>query len=499
MKKRSFKRGLMATSTICGAALLTMAGGALVATVATMVPVVAQAQDYTSGALVGTVTDAAGAPVSNATVTLTSVAQGQARTATTNGNGQFTATGLQPGEYSVAVVAPGYTDYSGTATIVISQEVRYNYAMTAVGAEATTVVVKGKRVRQDFTKTTTGLTVDLDTLVERQPIARNLTAVTMLAPTVTMGNPDFGTGDRAVASFGGSSVAENAYYIDGLNITNPDTYVGSARVPFDFYKTIEVKTGGYAAEFGRATGGVVNATTKSGTNEFMFAIHGDYAPMDMRSSQLDTYDYRGSFSSIQSNSLTVEMGGPLIKDHLFAYGLYQINDYEKTKAGINTGTYTDIKNTDPFLGFKVDGYITPTQHLSLTYFDTSNTEKSKLYSYDDETLTVGDAQAPSNEEFGGQNWVLNYNGKVTDWFTVSAAIGDSKDRDNVLPSDTTSYFVRDYDTIGQTSDASSNTPTVISAGQPSSVSNIQESERKFWRADADFRFEAFGRHHVRMG
>ena len=67
------------------------------------------------------------------------------------------------------------------------------------------------------------------------------------------------------------SVAENAYYINGLNITNPDTYVGSARVPFYFYKNVDVQTGGYAAEFGRATGGVINATTKQGTNDAFIA------------------------------------------------------------------------------------------------------------------------------------------------------------------------------------------------------------------------------------
>ncbi|MCR6661446.1 MAG: carboxypeptidase regulatory-like domain-containing protein [Asticcacaulis sp.] len=487
LKTKSIRGGLMMTTTLCGAAL---AGLVLPVTAIVLAPTVAQAQDYTSGALIGSVSDSSGAPVAGATVTLTSVGQNQSRTLTSTAAGSFSATGLQPGDYTVVVEAPGYDKYEATVSVVISQEVRIDAALNTTGATQT-IVVKGKRVRQDFTKTTTGLTVDLDTLTSQQPIARNLTAVTMLAPTVTMGNPGFGTGDRAVASFGGGSVAENAYYIDGLNITNPDTYVSSARVPFDFYKTVEVKTGGYAAEFGRATGGVVNATTKSGTNTFMFAVHGNYQPTTLRNDQLDTYDYRGKFTSVQNNSLSVEAGGPIIKDRLFAYGLYQFNDYADTKAGLNTNTYTKTKNTDPFLGLKLDGYITPTQHVSLTYFDTTNTDKSSQYAYDPATDTIGAYQAGVNEELGGQNWVLNYAGKVTDWFSVSAAVGDMKDRDNLLPTDLTSYYVRHYAVDGSYN--------VISTGQPNSAINVVDMERKFWRADGDIRFDAWGHHHVRFG
>ena len=476
-----WRTGLLATTTLC------VAGGALPVLIATaLLPTAVAAQDYTSGALAGSV-KADGAPVAGATITLTSKAQGQTRTLTSNGSGSFSATGLAPGDYDITVSAEGYSDYKATVSIVISQEVRFDAALQSINATQT-VVVKGHRVRQDFTKTTTGLTVDLDTLVAQQPIARNLTAVTMLAPTVTMGNPGFGTGDRAVASFGGGSVAENAYYIDGLNITNPDTYISSARVPFDFYKTVEIKTGGYQAEVGRATGGVVNATTKSGSNNFTFAVHGNYQPMDLSEDQLDTNDYVGKFTKTKNNSLSLEAGGPIIKDHLFFYGLYQVNDYEKQTANKTTGVYTDTKNTDPFLGLKLDGYITPTQHLSLTYFDTTNTDKSSLYDFDG--TTVGEANGKSNEELGGQNWVANYNGKVTDWFSVSAAVGDMKDRDNVLPTDTTSYYVREYAVDGTYG---------VTSGQKSPSYQTDEMERQFWRADGDVRFDWQGHHHIRFG
>lgn len=486
MKKLTLRSGLMATTTICGAVLSTMAVPALVAGIAALTPATASAQDYTSGAILGTVTDANGAPVAGASVTLTSQALGQTRTLTTNAAGQFSATGLQPGAYSYVVSANGYDDAKGTASIVISQEVRYDIAMQTVGATQT-IIVKGHRVRQDFAKTTTGLTVDLDALTSQEPIARNLTAVTQLAPTVIKGNPGFGN----VASFGGGSVAENAYYINGLNVTNPDTYVGGADVPFDFYKTIEVKTGGYAAEFGRATGGVVNATTKSGTNDFMLGVHVNYQPADLGSHQADYYGADGKFTTTQDNSASVEMGGPLIKDHLFAYGLYQWNDYYTTLADPNTGALKKTKDTDPFLGFKLDGYITPTQHLEFTYWDTQRTEVSESASFDPTTEVVGayDPSSISPEALGGKNWVAKYTGNVTDWFTVSVAAGDMKTQDDVSPSNTADYYVQD---------GRSGVFQTISAQKNLSIS-VDDVERKFWRADGDVRFDLFGHHHVRFG
>ena len=93
-------------------------------------------------------------------------------------------------------------------------------------------------------------------LNENAPIPHNITGVALLAPSVQRGVSGFRSpSGETVPSIGGSSVAENAYYINGLNITNPDTYVGSARVPFYFYQNVDVQTSGYPAEFGRATGG----------------------------------------------------------------------------------------------------------------------------------------------------------------------------------------------------------------------------------------------------
>lgn len=500
----------MATTTICGAMLSTMAVPALVASVAALTPTMASAQDYTSGAIVILVDDPKGAPVAGATVTLTSKAQGVVKTLTTNAGGTATATGLAAGEYEVTVTASGYNTYKDTANIVVSQEVTYTYAMQTASAQATTVVVKGKRVRQDFNKTTTGLQVDLTTLAAQQPIGRSIEAVTMLAPTV-VNSTAFGE-----PSIGGASAAENAFYINGLNVTNPDTYVGGAEVPFDFYKTVDVQTSGSPAEFGRATGGVVNATTKSGTNNFMFAVHGNFAPNSLRSAAFAPPNTTNPvrFRKDDEDSISFESGGALIKDKLFLYGLVQLQDNKQQLSSWSSGYLEKDKENDPFYGLKADWYITPDQHLEFTYFDTTTTMHQTRYAYSCPTMQFTPGQPTpagfktcnpdgsdaiidyskgngATTKTGGKNWVLKYTGAVTDWFTVSAAYGDTQNADDFKSDNSDAYYSAEYHK-GYFLRTSTN--QLYSAG-----TTKDDWERKFTRLDGDVRFQGLGKHHIRFG
>ena len=104
---------------------------------------------------------------------------------------------------------------------------------------------------------------------------KDLLSVALLAPGVVKGH-NFGGG--AGVSFGGSSVAENTIYINGLNVTDFYNRIGFSSVPYAFYKEFQVKTGGYSVEFGRTTGGVINAVTRSGTNEFEFGSEITWEP-----------------------------------------------------------------------------------------------------------------------------------------------------------------------------------------------------------------------------
>jgi len=501
LKRISIRERLMASTVAGTAAVLVMAA---VPAVALLAPSMAIAQDYTSGALTGSVADTAGAPVAGASITIRSVSQGFTRTVTSDSTGSFRFQLLPLGEYEISSEASGYATVSDKVRVNVGES-RFALTLGSEGAaQVDDIVVTGVRAELSFAATTKGTVIDVAELTEQVPIARNITAVTLLAPTVVPGTGSASFGN--LPSIGGSTVAENAYYLNGLNITNFDTYVGSATVPFDFYRTVEVKTGGYPAEYGRATGGVVNAISKSGTNEFMFAAHANYTPNalaeespDTESSFGNTY---GTRDFTETKDFTIEAGGPIIRDRLFAYGLYQWRELESNNA-LNA-TYTKRVTDAPFWGAKIDANVIEGHRLEFTYFNTEATQTNSPFNYTASTDTVGAAGAQTFLESGGENYVGKYTGNLTDWLTISAAYGVSNIANSVLPENTTDSRITEarfttVDANGNPLPAASRRPAFTSSGQRTRDTIINDAERVFYRFDADMYFQLFGEHHVRMG
>src|SRR5690606_33934557 len=131
-------------------------------------------------------------------------------------------------------------------------------------------------------------------------------------------------------TFGGSTVAENQIYINGLNVTDPFRRQGFSSVPFAFYQEFQVKTGGYSAEFGNSTGGVINAGTRSGGNEFKAGVEVTLEPAAWQARAKDRYlDADGTVHSLNSRDrsswfkTSVWASGPIVKDRLFFFGMYE--------------------------------------------------------------------------------------------------------------------------------------------------------------------------------
>ena len=501
MRNRSSRTRLVTSTILAGIMTAAVPAAALLLT-----PTVATAQDYTNGTLSGTVNAVDGSPVAGASVSVRSNSQGITRQATTDANGQFRVPLIPTGAYDVTVVAEGLASETETVSVTLGSASDYVFTLAPEGAtELGEIVVTGARRSVDFSRTATGVTVDVEQLVAQAPIARNITAITLLAPGAVAGDSAFAVGSsqlQAPPSLGGSSPAENAYFVNGLNITNFVNGLGGAPVPFDFYKTVEVKTGGYSAEFGRATGGVINAVTKSGTNEFNFEVHGTWAPNSLRDSSPNTVrsdqgtspvaGIVGSSTEREEKTLTVEMGGPIIRDRLFGYGIVSWNDVT-SESGLTNGVFRrDSYSDDPFYGVKLDGYITSGHRVELTYFDTEQVRYRSNYDFDPATGQVGtNVRSTETLNQGGDNFVARYTGSLTNWLTVSAAYGES----NVDQASVNNLFgesrVQD-DRAGQGG-------AVISRQTSPSTEVPFFAERKFYRADADIYFDLFGQHHIRMG
>ena len=179
----------------------------------------------------------------------------------------------------------------------------------------------------DTTSTTIGASLDSRTL-SRLPVGRRFSDTLYLAPGVSTG----GAVGVANPSVEGSSGLENQYVVDGVNITNGGYgALGSYSIvfgslgngtPFDFMQEVQVKTGGYEAEFGQATGGVINVVTKSGSNALRGSAFGYARPLGLESSYDTVQTVEGTVNTVGSQLSDVggTIGGPIRTDRLFFFG-----------------------------------------------------------------------------------------------------------------------------------------------------------------------------------
>lgn len=484
--------GLRSASHALRALALLAAGVSAVA----LMPQVAAAQDFTNVTASGRVQGTDGKPVSGATVRITSNDQGFSQTARTDGNGAFKFPQIRPGSYTFAIEADGYSPFVDNAVRLTANESANQFTLAPASAGATAngtdiVVTAGRQRVINFDSTTTGKSVDVADLQTRVPVGRDLTSIILLAPGTAAGDSAFGN----LPSINGASVSENQFFINGLDITNFRTGLGSSSIPYEFYQTVDVKNGGYPAEFGRSTGGFITATTKSGSNDWHAGAVFSYTPDKLYADSPNTYASDNNSDIRETVESNFYLSGPIIKDHLFFYGLYSPR-YYKTGDGSNNhntdgtlaaNTYTTQTSSSPFFGGKVDAVITDGQRLEFTYFRNRQTYYSGTYQFNPDTDTQSAFAGNNVTKYGGNNFVGRYTGKMADWITVSGAYGKSIANTSSAPGGTNPYVV----------DYRSGTGTLIGNSSASIAEN--KDTREFFRGDVDLYFKLLGSHHVRGG
>src|SRR5262249_13722746 len=157
----------------------------------------------------------------------------------------------------------------------------------------------------------------------------------------------------------------------------------------------------------------------------------------LRSVSPATHNENFQDATASRHELVVQASGPIIKDRLFVYGLYDAREFKTFTPDQKQNNATRTTNTSPFWGAKVDGYITDGQHLEFTYFNSTNTTRTRSMNYDRVTKQVGAETGGTNGHSGGENLIARYTGTFAPWITVSGAYGINKLRDASLPLDIT--------------------------------------------------------------
>ncbi|HEY3202419.1 MAG TPA: TonB-dependent receptor, partial [Thermoanaerobaculia bacterium] len=221
----------------------------------------------TTGNIQGTITDADGHPLPGVTVEVSGPSLQGARTVVTSADGSYRFPALIPGNYKVRAALSGFATVEKGAVVSLDATATANLVLRLTQKEE--VVVSGEAPLVDTTSTTTG-TSYTSSVMAKLPIGTNYAAIVRSNPGVSEDRGETQGRALALTIYGATSV-ENQYIIDGVNTTNVIKGFQGKAINGTFIQEVEVKTGGYQAEYGRAMGGVINVITKSGGNEF----HGD--------------------------------------------------------------------------------------------------------------------------------------------------------------------------------------------------------------------------------
>ncbi len=456
------------------------------------VPNGARAQE-TTGTISGTIVDAQGLAVPGVTVTVTGP-QGS-KTAVTESGGRFTVPFLTPGTYAIRSELQGFKPVERRDVVVrLGQTVQLEMKME-VGGLTESVDVTSSSPVIDTSTATIGANMDSD-LLSRIPVGRRFSDTLYVAPGVSTG----GSVGEANPSIGGGTGLENQYVVDGVNITNQGYgALGSYSIvfgslgngtPFDFMQEVQVKTGGYEAEFGQATGGVVNVVTKSGTNVLRGTGFGYIRPSGLESSYTQVTTPNGTVNrvSTQLSDIGVEAGGPILRDRVFAFAAVD-PQWERTTfvapSDFPLASLGEVDRDRQITSYAVKGtwQVRPNHRIDTSFFgdpahgDLGPQRTTALL----RTTSSGFSEI---DQYGGHNQTVRYDGVVGGRWLVEASFGRALNRITEIPA-VDEWSVTDTTVV----------PQVISGGigffeQGNRSENLQYSAKAT---------NIIGRHQLRFG
>ncbi len=339
----------------------------------------------TTGSIEGTVKDANGAVVPGVTVTIKGVSIGFNRSTVTNDEGFFFVPQIPPGTYKITTdTVKGFAASSTDTSVAVGKATNLSIGLQVSGSSAVVDVNSATTVGASIDTAASSIQTNIsERTTELVPKGQNFNSVIRLAPSTRFESKSGGFQSD------GASGSENSFVIDGQEVSNFRTGVLNANnnVPNSFVSEVQVKTSGFNAEFGGATGAVVSVVTKGGTNEF----HGQFG-MDFESQKLQGAPNRflvrrtpsstgvaiaQYFTPAKDSGVnvypTATLGGKIIKDRLWYFLNYspQILDTQRETTYLSSGTLAQtasetyaITQKNEYAFARLDA--SPTDNLRLT-------------------------------------------------------------------------------------------------------------------------------------
>ncbi|HYA24044.1 MAG TPA: carboxypeptidase regulatory-like domain-containing protein, partial [Terriglobales bacterium] len=286
------------------------------------------AQSVATGDLQITVKDPSGKLVTDAKVSAGNPAKGLERSGTGNGQGEYRVLALPPGTYQVSVEAPGFAKVEADNVIVTVGQVRDLPVTLSVAGTREVVNVSSAAELVETTRSSTTDTVEQRSIDDLPINGRNYINFTLTDSQVQRDNtPATGAAPTSGLNISGQRARSNLVNVDGADATDNSTNGVRSTVSQEAVQEFQIITNSYAAEYGRAAGGVVNIITRSGSNEFHGDVYGYLRNGDFQATNPFSTVPHPAYTRVQAGAA---FGGPIKKDKTYYYFAYEITRRHET-------------------------------------------------------------------------------------------------------------------------------------------------------------------------
>jgi Carboxypeptidase regulatory-like domain/TonB dependent receptor-like, beta-barrel len=318
----------------------------------------------------GIVRDPTGAAVVNAAVKARNLATNYTRAAITNDEGYYQITNLPPGDYEVTVEADGFSrGRIPNVKLTVGQRADLDIPLTVGAVDATVDISAAEVALVEPTNTTVSSTIDQKRISELPINERSATGFALTISTVGRDNGrPIGPAPTSGLNIGGQRGRSTLVQVDGADYTDNSINAARSTVSMEAVQEYQVATNSYAPEFGRATGGIVNVVTKSGTNDFHGNVFGylRHKTIQARNAFAPTIDNdpdkKPPFTRVQYGAT---LGGPIKKDRTFFFASFEQRRRQESgffTSDVAAGLNSSVTIGAPFLPFtNVYSNITPGQ------------------------------------------------------------------------------------------------------------------------------------------
>ncbi len=385
----------------------------------------------TTGSIAGSVSDATQNVLPGVSVEARSSSLQGTRMAITQEDGSYRLALLPPGEYTLSFSLDGFTPQQlRNIRVLLGRDTMIDVELKPAAVSAELTVTAAAPVL-DTTSTSVGANLD-SMAIETLPTGRNYASIVQVAPGIASDANPSNPGQSTITVYG-SSGAENSFYVDGVNTTNLEYGFQGKELNFEFIQEVDVKTGGYEAEYGRSTGGIINVITKSGGNEFTGDVFGYYDSDSLQSNSKEVVSTGGTIDGYTRKDVGVDVGGYLLKDKLWFFGAYDAvtNSLDSAlPAGPNAGDITTSDSDRDLASAKLTYNLASNHSLVFSFLQDPRVDTGAINDAN-HSLNGDESTYLGRQDFGGRDYALRYDGALASEWVVTAQAARHQEKNSV--------------------------------------------------------------------